>query len=79
MIYDEPSHEGVGKFSNETVEVEVTIRVSDEDGPSANGVLVAAQQALHAALVAAGFYAVEQTLGAWHEQRASESRTAKEF
>lgn len=79
MIYDEPSHEGVGKFSNDTVEVEVTIRVSDEDGPSTNEALVAVQQALHAALVATGFYGVEQTLGTWHEQRAAESRAGKEF
>lgn len=79
MIYDEPSHEGVGKFSNDTMEVEVTIRVSDEDGPSTNQVLIGVQQALHAALVATGFYAVEQTLGTWHEERASESRSGKEF
>lgn len=79
MMYDEPHHEGVGKFSNDRVEVEVTVSVSDEDGPSAGEVLVAAQQALHAALVATGFYAVEQSLGAWHEQRASESRAGKEF
>jgi len=78
-MLDDPQHEGVGKFSNDNVEVEVTIRVSDEDGPSAGEVLVAAGQALHAALVATGFYAVEQTLGSWHEQRASESRSGKEF
>lgn len=79
MIYDEPSHQGVGKFSTDTMEVEITISVADEDGPSTKEVLVAAQQALHAALVATGFYAVEQTLGSWHEERATESRSGKEF
>jgi hypothetical protein len=79
VIYDEPAHEGTGKFANEKVEVEVTIKVADEDGPSATETLVAAQQALHAALVATGYYAVEQTLDTWHEARASESRAGKEF
>lgn len=79
MMYDDPQHQGVGKFSNENIEVEVSINISDEDGPSGNEALVAVQQALHAALVATGFYGVEQLLGSWHEQRASESRAGKEF
>jgi len=79
VIYDEPSHEGVGKFSTDTMEVEVTIRIADEDGPSTTQVLVGIQQAMHAALVATGFYAVEQTLGTWHKERASESRSGEEF
>jgi hypothetical protein len=79
-MYDQPSHEGVGKFSNETVEFEVRVVVSDDDDtPSLSSVLTAAEQALHAALIAAGFYAVEQTLASWHEQRATESRAGKEF
>ena len=78
-MLDDAQHTGVGRFSNDNVEVEVTVRVTDEDGPSGNEVLVAMQQAMHAALVATGFYAVEQMLGTWHEQRASESRAGKEF